>query len=168
MPRVRCAHQAVNVCITETYWQIGYRIVEFEQSGKARADYGKALLANLSRDLTLRHGKGFSRSNLVYMRILYLNYPISQKPSDLLSWSHYVELHRIDDKLEHSFYEQQAISEKWSVPDLPELAGKIGLIVAGTLRVPYTQNEISRTFAAHGMCLLLTGHPSLDTGPRHV
>ncbi len=52
------------------------------------------------------------------MRLLYLNYPISQKPSDLLSWSHYVELLRIEDKLERSFYEQQAIREKWSVPEL--------------------------------------------------
>ena len=52
------------------------------------------------------------------MRLLYLHYPISQKPSNLLSWSHYVELLRIDDKLERSFYEQQAIREKWSVPEL--------------------------------------------------
>ena len=112
------AHQAVNVAITSTYWQIGHDIVEFEQGGKARADYGKALLTSLSRDLTLRHGKGFSRSNLVYMRLLYLHYPKGQKPSDLLSWSHHVELLRIDDALERSFYEQQAIREKWSVPEL--------------------------------------------------
>jgi len=112
------AYQAVNTHMTETYWQIGHDIVEFEQGGKVRADYGKALLVNLSRDLTLRLGKGFSRSNMVYMRRLYLEYSISQKPSDLLSWSHHVELLRIDDKLERSFYEQQAIREKWSVPEL--------------------------------------------------
>jgi len=89
------AHQAVNTVMTETYWQIGHDIVEFEQGGKVRADYGKALLVNLSGDLRLRLGKGFSRSNLVYMRRLYLEYPISQKPSDLLSWSHHVEHHDI-------------------------------------------------------------------------
>ncbi len=105
------AYHAVNTHMTETYWQIGHDIVEFEQGGKVRADYGKALLVNLSRDLTLQHGKGFSRSNMIYMRRLYLEYPISQKPSDLLSWSHHVELLRIDDKLERSFYEQQAIRE---------------------------------------------------------
>jgi hypothetical protein len=66
------AHQAVNAQITETYWQIGHDIVEFEQGGKLGADYGTALLASLSRDLTLRHGKGFSRSNLVRFRQLYL------------------------------------------------------------------------------------------------
>lgn len=112
------AHQTVNACITDTYWQIGHDIVEFEQGGKIRADYGKALLTNLSADLKLRHGKGFSRSNLIYMRLLYLHYPKGQKPSDLLSWSHHVELLRIDEPLERSFYEQQAIREKWSVPEL--------------------------------------------------
>ncbi|HBJ35714.1 MAG TPA: hypothetical protein DDZ51_13410 [Planctomycetaceae bacterium] len=115
--RVR-AHQAVNSAMTETYWQIGHDIVEFEQGGKIRADYGKSLLNNLSRDLKLRHGKGFSRSNVIYMRLLYLHYSKGQKPSDLLSWSHHVELLRIDEPLERSFYEQQAIREKWSVPEL--------------------------------------------------
>lgn len=112
------AHQAVNSQITETYWQIGRNIVEFEQGGQARAEYGKALLTHLSRDLSLRHGKGFSRSNVIYMRLLYLHYSKGQKPSDLLSWSHHVELLRIEDPLERSFYEQQAIREKWSIPEL--------------------------------------------------
>ena len=112
------AHRAVNAHITETYWQIGRDIVEFEQGGHIRAEYGKALLTNLSRDLSLRHGKGFSRSNVIYMRLLYLHYAKGQKPSDLLSWSHHVELLRIDDPLERSFYEQQAIREKWSIPEL--------------------------------------------------
>jgi predicted nuclease of restriction endonuclease-like (RecB) superfamily len=112
------AHQAVNVHITETYWQIGHDIVEFEQGGKARADYGTALLANLSRDLKLRHGKGFSRSNLTRIRQFYLGYPKCAKASHILSWSHYVELLKLDDELERGFYEQQAIREKWSVPEL--------------------------------------------------
>lgn len=112
------AFQAVNVHMTKTYWNIGHDIVEYEQGGKVKAGYGKALLANLSHDLTRLHGRGFSRSNLVYMRLLYLRYPISQKLSDLLSWSHYVELLKIDDDLERSFYEKQACIEHWSVPEL--------------------------------------------------
>jgi predicted nuclease of restriction endonuclease-like (RecB) superfamily len=112
------AVQAVNVQLLETYWQIGQHIVEFEQGGKLRADYGKALISNLAKDLSLLHGKGFSRSNLVYMRLLYLRYPISQKPSHQLSWSHFVELLKIEDDLERRFYEIQSISEKWSVPQL--------------------------------------------------
>lgn len=112
------AAQAVNIELLETYWQVGRHIVEFEQAGKVRAEYGSALLKQLSHDLTLRHGKGFSRSNLVYMRLLYQRYPISQKPSHQLSWSHYVELLKLDDELERGFYEQQAIAERWSVPEL--------------------------------------------------
>lgn len=112
------AMQAVNTHLIETYWQVGQHIVEFEQGGKVRADYGKALIASLAKDLNVRHGKGFSRTNLVYMRLFYLRYSISQKPSDLLSWSHYVELLKLDDELERSFYEKQAIAERWSVPEL--------------------------------------------------
>jgi predicted nuclease of restriction endonuclease-like (RecB) superfamily len=112
------ATQAVNTQITETYWQIGHDIVEFEQGGKTRADYGTGLLASLSRDLTLRHGKGFSRSNLSRFRQFYLAYPNCAKASHKLSWSHYSELLKLEDTLERSFYEQQAIREKWSVPEL--------------------------------------------------
>ena len=112
------AMQAVNTVLLDTYWQVGQHIIEFEQAGSRRAAYGKGLLIQLAKDLGLRHGRGFSHSNLVYMRLLYLRYPISQKPSDLLSWSHYVELLKLDDDLERAFYEKQAIAEKWSVPEL--------------------------------------------------
>jgi predicted nuclease of restriction endonuclease-like (RecB) superfamily len=112
------AHQAVNACITETYWQIGHDIVEFEQAGKVRAEYGKALLTNLPRDLSLRHGKGFSRSNLIRIRQFYLAYPKGATASHLLTWSHWVELLKLDDPLERSFYEQQAIREKWTIREL--------------------------------------------------
>ncbi len=112
------ATQAVNIQLLETYWQIGCHIVEFEQGGNTRAEYGKALISNLAKDLSLIHGKGFSRSNIVYMRLLYIRYPISQKPSHQLSWSHFVELLKIEDDLERKFYENQTIAERWSVPQL--------------------------------------------------
>ena len=112
------AHQAVNAHITETYWQIGHDIVEFEQGGNVRAEYGKALLENLSRDLSLRHGKGFSRSNVSRFRQFYLAYPICATASHKLSWSHVIELLKLDDPLERSFYEQQAIREKWTIREL--------------------------------------------------
>ncbi len=112
------AVQAVNVQLLETYWQIGQHIVEFEQAGSVRAEYGKALITHLAKDLTLLHGRGFSRSNVVYMRLLYVRYPISQKPSHQLSWSHFVELLKIEDDVERQFYENQSIAEKWSVPQL--------------------------------------------------
>ena len=112
------AQQAVNAQLTTTYWQIGHDIVEFEQGGKARADYGKALLDTLSRDLTYRHGRGFSRSNVIRIRQFYLTYPKGATASHLLSWSHIVELLKIDDPLERSFYEQQTLREKWAVREL--------------------------------------------------
>ncbi|TAH07349.1 MAG: DUF1016 domain-containing protein [Sphingobacteriia bacterium] len=112
------ATQAVNIQLLETYWQIGLHIIEFEQGGNMRAEYGKALISNLAKDLSLIHGKGFSRSNIVYMRLLYIRYPISQKPSHQLSWSHFVELLKIEDDLERKFYENQTIAERWSVPQL--------------------------------------------------
>lgn len=112
------ALQAVNAQLVQTYWQVGQPIVEFEQGGKDRAEYGAGLIQRLSADLRLRHGKGFSRSNLISMRQFYLLYSKGQKPSGFLSWSHYVELIRMDDPLERNFYEQQAIAEHWSVPEL--------------------------------------------------
>lgn len=112
------ATQAVNVQITETYWQIGRDIVEFEQGGNNRAEYGKRLVATLAKDLSLRHGKGFSRSNVMMMRAFYLAFPKVQTLSGQLSWSHYVELLSISDGLERTFYEKQAIAEKWSVKEL--------------------------------------------------
>lgn len=112
------AMQAVNRELLATYWQIGQHIVEFEQAGQVRADYGKALLEQLARDLSLRHGRGFSRSNLIRIRQFYLCYPKGATLSHQLSWSHFVELLKIDDPLERGFYEKQAIAERWSVREL--------------------------------------------------
>jgi len=109
---------AVHSYLVETYWKIGQYIVEYEQEGKEKAVYGTKLLENLSIDLKLLHGKGFSLSNIKRMRQLYIAYPIGAKPSHQLSWSHYVELLKIDDELERNFYEHQALNEHWSVPEL--------------------------------------------------
>jgi predicted nuclease of restriction endonuclease-like (RecB) superfamily len=73
--------------LQESLLEMGHDIVEFEQGGGTPADYGKALLTNLSRDLSVQHCKGFSRSNVIYKSLLYLQYAKGQKPSDLLSWS---------------------------------------------------------------------------------
>jgi len=112
------AVNAVNASLLEAYWEIGRYIVEYEQKGSTKAVYGKKLLEILSKDLSLMHGKGFSLSNLKRMRQLYSLYSIGAKPSRQLSWSHYVELLKIDDPLERNFYEKQAILENWSIPEL--------------------------------------------------
>ena len=71
----RSSARAVNVVMTATYWEIGRRIVEFEQGGEPRAEYGTALLARLARDLAGRFGRGFSRPNLQRFREFYLQFP---------------------------------------------------------------------------------------------
>ena len=109
---------SVNSTMTETYWLIGKYIVECEQDGNIKATYGKKLLTTLSRELTLRLGKGYSRPNLNNMRKFYFTYPNCQTVSDKLSWSHICELIKIDDDLERSFYEKQAVKEKWGVREL--------------------------------------------------
>ncbi len=99
---------AMNAIMLQTYWRTGEYIVEYEQNGADRAKYGTSLIRCLARDLTLRLGKGFSRSNLQYMRKFYL---VSQKSqtsgffgngqtSGFLTWSHYLEILRADDPLE--------------------------------------------------------------------
>jgi predicted nuclease of restriction endonuclease-like (RecB) superfamily len=105
----------VNTEIVHTYWQIGQYIVEFEQGGNEKAVYGKGLLENLSKDLSLAHGKGFSLSNLKRMRQFYIVFPIGATPSHQLNWSIIVELLKIDDPLERSFYEKQSVLENWNV-----------------------------------------------------
>ena len=112
------AIRSVNEILIETNWNIGKYIVEYEQNGSQRAKYGSRLLENLSRDLTLLHGRGFSRSNLNYMRLFYFRYPICETLSHKLSWSHYCELVKIDDELERSFYCQQNLLENWSISEL--------------------------------------------------
>lgn len=110
--------QTVNQGIVQSYWAIGKHIVEFEQAGNEKAEYGSALLKRLSGDLTFRYGKGFSMSNINKMRKLYLEYPILQTVSAKLSWSHFVELLKLDDPLERSFYQKECENAHWGVREL--------------------------------------------------
>ena len=112
------ATHSVNTILLKTYWHIGKHIVEFEQKGETKAEYGKELLTKLSKDLTLEYGKGFSRSNLFQIRSFYLKFPKIQTLSEQLSWSHYVELIKADSELELNFYLKQCEKENWSVREL--------------------------------------------------
>lgn len=102
----------------QTYWNIGRRIVEEEQNGNYRAEYGSSLLKELSKELTKEYGKGFSRSNLQSMRNLYLNYEKCQTLSGKLSWSHYLLLLGVSDLNARSFYEHECENSNWSVREL--------------------------------------------------
>lgn len=110
--------KSVNTNMVQAYWNIGKYIVEFEQGGSFKAKYGEALLTNLSKDLKLRFGRGYSRPNLNNMRKFYKYYPICQNISDKLSWSHFCELIKLDDELERSFYEKQIENENWNIETL--------------------------------------------------
>ena len=135
--------QTVNQTMVLTYFEIGRMIVEEEQQGKERADYGKQLLKGLSEVLTKEFGKGFSTTNLKQMRQFYVVYSIGQTPSDdfknmsqtpsaesendisetvsrnfNVSWSHYLKLMRIDDVNERKFYEIESFKNNWSVREL--------------------------------------------------
>ena len=104
----------IDSVLVETYWNIGKYIVEFEQDGSARAKYGDRLLVNLSNDLTAQLGKGYSKSNLFNMRLFYIQFPIFQAVPGKLSWTHLVEIVRIDNELERNFYLAEAINGNWS------------------------------------------------------
>ena len=108
------AVSAVNQAMVRTYWEIGKHIVEYEQAGNEKAEYGSETLKRLSRDLTERYGNGFGMSNINKMRKFYSLYPILQTVSAKLSWSHYVELLNIEDSIlaenKKSFVEKRKIS----------------------------------------------------------
>lgn len=110
--------QTINTTLVATYWNIGKYIVEFEQQGNRKAQYGTALLSSLAKLLRAKLGKGYSHPNLNNMRKFYLCYPIFQTVSEKLSWSHICELITIDDELERSFYEKECIASRWNVRSL--------------------------------------------------
>lgn|GEM_PF-1253372 len=103
-------YHALNTVLVKTYWQIGQQIVEFEQNGNTKDIYGKSILENLSKDLSFQHGKGFSLSNLERIRQFYIVYPISAELLHQLDWTRFVELMKIDDPMERSFYEKQSLT----------------------------------------------------------
>ncbi len=110
--------KAVNNELITAYWNIGRIIVEYEQKNNERAAYGKQTLKELSKVLTEEFGKGFSVSNLQFMRRFYQTYQIQQTLSVKLSWSHYCELLLISEDDKRSFYEKECVNAGWSVREL--------------------------------------------------
>ena len=108
----------INKSITYVYWNIGRIIVKHENEDNNRLEYGKEVLKELSKELTKLLGKGYSLTNLTYMRWFYNVYPDYSMISESLSWSHYVELITIKDDAKRNFYEKECISSNWSVREL--------------------------------------------------
>lgn len=108
------ALRAVDAIQVSTYWEIGRHIVEFEQGGGARAEYGKGLLKEISDCLTRDFGKGFDVRNLRYMRSFYRTYPIRNALRSELSWTHYRSLIRVEKPEARLWYLNEAIAQNWS------------------------------------------------------
>ncbi len=134
--------QTVNKTMVYTYFEMGRMIIEEEQKGKERAEYGKKILKGLSERLNKEFGRGFSVDNLENMRRFYLTYSISEtvsrksigeksetmsRKSEIvdfqLSWSHYLFLIRVDNQDERNFYEIEAIKNGWSLRELQRQFG---------------------------------------------
>ena len=112
------AYTAVNSVMVEAYWEIGRRIVEEEQNGKERAEYGKEILQNLSKELTEEFGKGYSYRTLREIRQFYLMFSDFEKwrtVSAKLTWSHFQKVLRVSDEKARIFYLTEAAENMWSV-----------------------------------------------------
>lgn len=115
------AYKAINSAMVQVYWNIGRRIVEEEQNGNEKANYGEAVLKNLSIALTQEFGNGFSYANLRNFRQFYLTYPHSEicyTVRSKLTWSHNRLIMRIDDENARNYYLHEAAEQNWSVRTL--------------------------------------------------
>ena len=110
--------RTVNTAIVKTYWQIGKYIVEYEQEGNLRAEFGKDVINNLSKRLIAEYGKGFSPANIRYMRQFYTCFPFCHALSDKLSWTHWRTLLKVQDETVRNYYLTECISENWSARQL--------------------------------------------------
>ncbi len=119
------ALRAVDTIQVRTYWEIGRHIVEFEQGGQTRADYGAGLLKALAQALTQEFGKGFDASNLRYMRLFYQAFPICDALRHELSWTHYRLLLRVDSAEARVWYMNEAASQNWSTRVLERQIGTL-------------------------------------------
>jgi predicted nuclease of restriction endonuclease-like (RecB) superfamily len=119
------AYRAVNAAMVQAYWQVGRLIVEHEQGGRKRAAYGEAVLSELSCRLTSEFGRGFTATNLRYMRQFYQAFPIHHAPRDEspalrpeLSWTHYRLLLGVEDPQAREWYLREAADQHWSTRQL--------------------------------------------------
>ena len=121
----RQAITAVDVVQVRTCWVVGRHIVEFEQAGQTRAAYGKAVLAQVSAQLTAEFGKGFDASNLRYMRLFYQAFPNCDALRHELSWTHYRLLLRVDSATARDWYMNEAATQNWNTRALERQIGTL-------------------------------------------
>ncbi len=105
---------SVNSAMVQAYWQVGKFIVEYEQGGQGRAEYGQTILKSLSERLTTEYGNGFNVTNLKYMRKFYQLFPKSHALRDQLTWTHYRTLLKVENEVARNYYLEECIHENWS------------------------------------------------------
>ena len=161
--------------MTVTYWEVGRRIVQAEQKGEAKAEYGAAVIEQLAGDLTAKLGRGFRRTNLFQMRAFYLAYGDIAIPESVngiaakiqtlseqfpLPWSHYVKLISIKDLQARAFYETEALKHGWSVR---QMARQISIQLYE--RIEHFLLELGGGFAFMGHQRRLRNSPRFGSSP---
>jgi predicted nuclease of restriction endonuclease-like (RecB) superfamily len=159
--------RAVDSVQVQTYWQVGRHIVEFEQGGAARAEYGVKLLPRLAEKLTEEFGRGFDASNLHKMKQFYLSFPILDALRPELSWTHYRLLLRVDSSKARQWYVQEAAEQNWSTRVLERQIGTLAyerLLSSGEAAISPAERErvTPRDFIRDPVMLEFLGLP--DTG----
>ncbi len=110
--------RSVNTTIVKAYWQVGKYIVEYEQHGKDRAEYGKEVIKKLSERLMKEYGSGFTTTNLKVMRQFYLYYPKGHAMRDQLSWTHWRTLLTVQNETARNYYLRECVTDNWSTRQL--------------------------------------------------
>ena len=144
------ALRAVDTVQVQTCWELGRHIVEFEQGGATRAAYGKRLLSELARALTIEFGKGFDASNLRYMRLFYQAFPKCDALRHELSWTHYRTLLRVDSETARTWYMNEAAAQNWSSRALERQIGTLYYerLLASQDRAAVEQEALQMTAAS--------------------
>ena len=118
-------YRSANFTMVKAYWNIGKVIVEEEQKGRERAEYGKEIIISLAQKLSKEHGKGFTETNLKYMRQFYQFFEKSHSLRDELSWTHYRLLLKVKNEKERLFYMQESVECNWSTRTLERQIGNL-------------------------------------------
>lgn len=144
------AYSAINTAMVEAYWLIGKRIVEEEQKGEKRAEYGEALLASLSQELTSSFGKGFTERNLRYFRQFYVAFPDEEIRHTLcakLSWSHIRLILKVNNKSAQEYYLKEAAEQSWSVRTLDRNISTLYYqrLLSSQAKAPVEQEMLEKT-----------------------
>lgn len=158
------AYKAVNSAMLDMYWNIGKRIVEEEQKGDQRAEYGKKLLKTLSDDLTVNYGKGFSDRNLRYYRKFYIMFPdkeIWNACVPNLTWTHFRALLRVDDEDARIWYMREAYESGWSSRTYSVLHDNDRLFMSKYLTYMPTKEQLKHEIEKQ-KSIFYAQHPELD------